>query len=225
MTRTFRAGPLRPAPLCAALAGLALALLARPAAAQEVVEGGGGGCSSCGISMSWGGGGGCGCKGPCPPPYIHLFEGPPRIKFKRACPRPVCDPCHLEHYGYYQTCWHPWPYPPDWSHCPCPPPGAALPPPAYPPYTPRTPASRTGEAAPYRKAPETGPEGTPKRKTPATELPPPRLEERPPPRLEERPGPERPGTSMLRPLPLGPVQEVQVRQVGVGDRPNVRLVD
>jgi hypothetical protein len=51
----------------------------------------------------------------------------------------VCDPCTLEHFGYYATCWAPWPYPPDWSHCPTPPPGAVLPPPPYPPYTPRTP--------------------------------------------------------------------------------------
>jgi len=43
-------------------------------------------------------------KCPCPPPYLWFSEGPPWIKFKKACPRPVCDPCNLEHYGYYQTC-------------------------------------------------------------------------------------------------------------------------
>jgi len=73
----------------------------------------------------------------CPPPYFWYTEGPPRLRFKKACPRPVCDPCNLEHYGYYQTCWRPWAYPPDWSHCPVPPPGVVLPPPATPPYAPR----------------------------------------------------------------------------------------
>jgi len=67
------------------------------------------------------------CNKNCPPPFIHCQEGPPNLKFKKACPRPVCDPCQLEHYGYYATCWHPWPFPPDWSHCPVPPPGAIVP--------------------------------------------------------------------------------------------------
>src|SRR5262249_27726023 len=45
--------------------------------------------------------GGCGvCRTKCPPKYIHCFEGPPKLKFKRGCPKPVCDPCHLEHFGY-----------------------------------------------------------------------------------------------------------------------------
>src|SRR5262245_36824157 len=60
----------------------------------------------------------------CPPPYVHCSEGPPKLKFKHACPKPVCDPCTLPHYGYFQACWRPWLLPPDWSHCPVPPPGA-----------------------------------------------------------------------------------------------------
>jgi hypothetical protein len=69
------------------------------------------------------------CKcGKCPPPYIHCTEGPPRLKYKCACPKPVCEPCSLERWGYYQNCWHPWPFPPDWSHCPTPPSGALVPP-------------------------------------------------------------------------------------------------
>ena len=64
---------------------------------------------------------------PCPPWVKYRFEGPPRLKFKHGCPRPLCDPCNLPHYGYYQTCWHPWPFPPDWSHCPVPPPGTQVP--------------------------------------------------------------------------------------------------
>ncbi len=63
----------------------------------------------------------------CPPPFKHCYEGPPRICFKKACPKPVCDPCTLEHWGYFQNCWHPWPWPPDWSHCPVPPSGALVP--------------------------------------------------------------------------------------------------
>ena len=53
----------------------------------------------------------------CPPSFWHWQEGPPKIKFKHACPKPVCNPCTLQHAGYYQTCWHPWPWEPDWSHC------------------------------------------------------------------------------------------------------------
>jgi hypothetical protein len=68
-----------------------------------------------------------GCCQKCPPPYIHCQEGCPRIRFKCACPRPICGPCELEHNGYYPTCWQPWPYPPDYSHCPTPPPGFMVP--------------------------------------------------------------------------------------------------
>jgi hypothetical protein len=28
--------------------------------------------------------------------------------------------------GYWRTCWQPWPYPPDWSHCCAPPPSVVL---------------------------------------------------------------------------------------------------
>jgi hypothetical protein len=74
-------------------------------------------CASCGA------GGDCCGRGPscghCPPAFVHYYERPPKIKFKPSCPRPVCDPCNLEHYGYYQTCWCSWPFPPDMRHCPC----------------------------------------------------------------------------------------------------------
>jgi hypothetical protein len=78
-----------------------------------------------------------GFKVKCPPPYYHVYEGPPCLKFKKGCPRPVCDPCELPHFGYYQSCWTPWPYPPDWRHCPYPTPSDMLPPPPYPPFTPK----------------------------------------------------------------------------------------
>lgn len=58
----------------------------------------------------------CTCE-KCPPPYVHCQEGPPCIKFKCSCPKPVCNPCNLRSWGYYENCWHPWPYPPNWSHC------------------------------------------------------------------------------------------------------------
>ncbi len=74
---------------------------------------------------------GC-CHEKCPPKYVHCMEMPPCVKYKCGCPRPVCDPCSLPHFGYFQTCWQPWPYPPDWTHCPVPPPGALIPDPPPP---------------------------------------------------------------------------------------------
>jgi hypothetical protein len=43
-----------------------------------------------------------------------------------ACPKPICDPCNLPHFGYFETCWHPWPFPADFSHCGSPPPAALV---------------------------------------------------------------------------------------------------
>jgi hypothetical protein len=62
----------------------------------------------------------------CPPPLCHCQEGPPHLKIKTGCPKPICDPCNLPHFGYFQPCWRAWPYPPDWSHCPVPPPSTAM---------------------------------------------------------------------------------------------------
>jgi hypothetical protein len=39
------------------------------------------------------------------------------FRYRCVCPKPLCDPCNMEHYGYYLTCWHPWPFPPDYRHC------------------------------------------------------------------------------------------------------------
>jgi hypothetical protein len=52
----------------------------------------------------------------CPPPYYHCQEAPPCIKFKHACPRPVCPPCNSDFFGYYPTCWRIWPA--GQSNCP-----------------------------------------------------------------------------------------------------------
>jgi hypothetical protein len=49
----------------------------------------------------------CPCE-KCPPPLVHCTPKPPTIKFKCVCPLPVCNPCDLQGYGYYPTCWRPW---------------------------------------------------------------------------------------------------------------------
>ncbi len=67
------------------------------------------------------------CRETCPPPYCHYQEKAPCIRFKCRCPKPVCGPCELQHWGYYQPCWRPWPFKRDFSHCPCPPPAAFVP--------------------------------------------------------------------------------------------------
>jgi hypothetical protein len=67
----------------------------------------------------------CGCE-KCPPPYIHYQPGPPCLKYKHACPKPVCGPCDLEGWGYYQNCWRPWPWPAHYAHCGAPGPEAAI---------------------------------------------------------------------------------------------------
>lgn len=58
----------------------------------------------------------CTCE-PCPKCYEHCTEGPPKIKFKCGCPKPVCDPCSLKNWGYYENHWQPWPYAPNFSRC------------------------------------------------------------------------------------------------------------
>src|SRR5262249_6046406 len=68
----------------------------------------------------------CG-KAPCPPFYKHHYEGAPKIKFKRACPRPICNPCNLPHYGYFGSCWHPWPFPRNECACDLPQPTILMP--------------------------------------------------------------------------------------------------
>jgi hypothetical protein len=191
MTRRFRVGLLL-------AAGLLFAPLSSPALYAQCAGGGcassaGGGCASCPSGgCAPGATGGCascasglpGCLTKCPPPFIHHYEGPPKLKYKKACPRPVCDPCNLEHYGYYQTCWAPWPFPPDWSHCPVPPPGAVLPPPAIPPYTPKAPRLPIGTETDDSLLPGPGKLPMTPPSKPAPDLPPPRpLGEKPSVRL------------------------------------------
>lgn len=96
---------------------------------------GAGGCSTGGCSS-----GQCGfhCQRfHCPPCFRHCMERPPKLHYSCGCPRPVCNPCNLPHYGYFQTCWRPWPFPEDWSHCP------VQGPQAYPPVGPPPPLAPT----------------------------------------------------------------------------------
>ena len=62
----------------------------------------------------------------CPPAFKICSEGPPRLHWTTGCPHPVCNPCDLPHWGFYETCWSPWPFPPNWTHCPVMPPAAMV---------------------------------------------------------------------------------------------------
>jgi hypothetical protein len=106
---------------------------------------------------------GRGCER-CPPAFLHRQEGPPCLKFRTRCPKPVCNPCELQHYGYFATCWHAWPFPPDYSHCPYPHNGSAgvMPGPMAGPNV-------RPEPSP---APEKGPMPSPEQTTPKNGKPP-----------------------------------------------------
>lgn len=136
----------------AAVAAACCLLLANPALRADH------GCAPCAA----------GCKMRCPPPHCHYSEGPPNLKFKKACPRPVCDPCNLEHYGYYATCWQPWAFDANYSHCVAPHTGTMLPPPASPPYAPRM------IPPPPTVIPDRGRDEAETPRRPAESLPPPR---------------------------------------------------
>jgi len=165
----------------------------------------------------------------CPPPLKWCSEQAPCIKFKCACPRPVCDPCDLQHYGYYLTCWHPWPFQPNWTHCQTIPPGAALPPPAYPPYPPRAPQDRRLEPTKEGEFP------TPRLSDPKDQMESPqvrntgyRVNEQPPVRQAPRRLPEEPSAPVQMPqatvgyrlddAPSVPAQQPQT------NRPAVRFI-
>ncbi len=112
--------------VCLAFAG------ATSAFAQE-----GAPCASgtCAPGFSFGAGGGACASGNCGQASCHrshcayLFhcqEGPVRIKTHVGCPPPVCSPCMKPNWGYYETCWNPWPVGPDFSHCRTMPPAASV---------------------------------------------------------------------------------------------------
>lgn len=82
-----------------------------------------GSCATCGTCTT------CQRKD-CPPKFVICTPQPPKLKFKCTCPKPVCDPCHLDptgNYGYTPTCWRPWMAPPNYSHCPIPSPTQLMP--------------------------------------------------------------------------------------------------
>ncbi|HWY88679.1 MAG TPA: hypothetical protein VNX28_18345 [Gemmataceae bacterium] len=99
-----------------ALAALALLLPQSAALAQDPASS----CAtgSCGTS--------CCQIFHCPPALKWCMEGMPRICFQHGCPKPICNPCEAPNWGYYQKCWAPWPWPPDWSHCPVPTPASQV---------------------------------------------------------------------------------------------------
>jgi len=53
----------------------------------------------------------------CPPHFRHCQERGPRIRFHKGCPKPICNPCDLPHWGYWETSWRQWPFPPNWAPC------------------------------------------------------------------------------------------------------------
>jgi hypothetical protein len=60
--------------------------------------------------------------------WVHCQPKPPCILFPRVCGKCVCNPCEMEHFGYYNTCWAPWGFHPDFSHCPTPQLASVVPP-------------------------------------------------------------------------------------------------
>jgi hypothetical protein len=53
----------------------------------------------------------------CPPGISHCRERPPHVHITHGCPKPVCNPCELPNFGYFEPCWRPWPWPTDQAHC------------------------------------------------------------------------------------------------------------
>jgi hypothetical protein len=122
-----------------------------------VVEGPASGPEGCAACAAGGcATGACGLKGFCCPKTCFTLEKAPCIKFKHVCPKPVCEPCNLQDFGYYATCWRPWPYPPNCAHCPAPPPGvpaSQVPPAPAPggsPEEPPPPPIKGANPSPYR---------------------------------------------------------------------------
>ena len=105
------------------LAALVLACWSAAAGAQIQVTVGPTGCATGNCDT-----GGCatceGVQSHCCPKYTFTIEKAPKIWFKMVCPKPICEPCEIDGYGYYPTCWRPFAYPPNYEHCPVPPPGA-----------------------------------------------------------------------------------------------------
>ena len=106
------------------LAAVLALVAAAPSHAQSCFDGF---CSNDSMSGSRGGLG-CGSHscGHCPPPLAHCVEGAPKIRVRVGCPKPICNPCTQPGWGYHETCWTPWPWQPNYAHCPVTPPAATM---------------------------------------------------------------------------------------------------
>jgi hypothetical protein len=123
-----------------------------PASAQEMFGGWAGSCGlECGTTL--------GCQSHhCPPPLQHCQERPPVIRVKCGCPKPICNPCNQPNWGYYETCWTPWPFEPNYNHCLVVPPAATIAlsgphNPSTPYYGPNGQNQGQGQGGQYRQPP------------------------------------------------------------------------
>jgi hypothetical protein len=121
------------------LAPVALWMASAPVHAQDMFNGwGGAGCGTCSLTY--------GCQTHhCPPALSHCQEGPPKIRVRCGCPKPICNPCTQPGWGYYETCWSPWPWPPNYGHCLTVPPAATIA--LSGPYNPNAPNAPYGPGA------------------------------------------------------------------------------
>jgi len=97
-----------------------------PAASMPVMSSSSGGLGSLFGFTSLFGCNSCSTSHFCCPVYTYHQEGAPKICIERNCSKPVCVPCTAPNWGYFQTCWTPWPWPQDFSHCPVMPPAAVV---------------------------------------------------------------------------------------------------
>jgi hypothetical protein len=90
------------------------------------------------------------------PKFVHCQPQPPCLKFPCVCGKPVCDPCTLENYGYFPTCWAQWTMPPNYACCPTTPPAMLVPPGTG--HTPIGPWHGDENLSPYNPTPHSPPE-------------------------------------------------------------------
>jgi hypothetical protein len=97
----------------------------------------------------------------CP---VTVFCKPrhPIVWYRCICPQKVCPCCGLDNFGYYPVCWQPWPFPPNYGHCPVPPAAAYALPPNVTKSTNSPPPTTTPEELP---SPSTMPKGSSSQKS------------------------------------------------------------
>lgn len=152
---------------CLGLAALAWSALPAASFAQQFGAPVAASCNTCTTGCQW---------LHCPPAFKYCYEGPPRIHWHCGCPHPICNPCDLPHFGYWETCWSPYPnFPPTYGYCITPPPAAYVNlNPLVHPNLPRTPATLppTGSFSPPIGV--TPPTPSPMPNSPIEEFPQPR---------------------------------------------------